>query len=182
MAKKTANTHLFKIIMTALLVALNVILERFLAYSVWNQTISFGFITVAFAASFLGIGYAVAVAGLGDLIGALLFPFGPYFVGYTVTNCIYGFILAIFIYKNATAVKIILSTIINKIVCSLILNTLWTSILYKGGIDAFPTVFALRLPQAALMTAVELTVLLLVFSRKSKIKITLDRNLNKIIG
>lgn len=181
MKKSKNQQQLFKIILTAILVALNVILERFLAYSVWNQTISFGFITVAFAAALLGTPYAIAVAGFGDLIGSLLFPFGAYFPGFTATNCIYGLILAEFIHKNATPIKIVLGVVINKIVCSLVLNTIWISILYRGGIDAFFVVLPTRLPGAAIMTVVELVVLLLVFSQKSKAREILDKNLKKII-
>ncbi len=178
---KSKKQQLFKIILTALLIALNIILERFLAYSVWNQTISFGFIAVAFAASFLGTPYAIAVAGMGDLLGSLLFPFGAYFPGFTATNCIYGFILAEFLYKNATPIKIVLSVVINKVVCSLLLNTLWISIMYRGGVDAFFVVLVPRLISTAFLAAVELVVLLLVFSNKSKIRSLLDKSLKKII-
>ena len=181
MKKSTNRQQLFKIILTAIIIALNVILERFLAYSVWNQTISFGFIAVAFAAAFLGTPYAVAVAGFGDLIGSLLFPFGAYFPGFTLTNCVYGLILAEFLYKNATPIKIIISVVLNKIVCSLILNTLWLSIMYRGGVDAFFAVLITRLLSTGILAAVELIVLLLMFSEKSKIRILLEKNLKKII-
>ena len=177
MKKSFKQQQLFKIILAAVLVALNVILERFLAYSVWNQTISFGFITVAFASAFLGMPYAVAVAGLGDLIGSLLFPFGAYFPGFTLTNCVYGLILAEFIHKKATPLNCIISVVLSKIVCSLTLNTLWISILYRGGVDAFFVVLVTRLPQAAIMTTIELIVLLLVFSNKSKVRTTLEKAL-----
>lgn len=177
MKKSFKQQQLFKIILAAVLVALNVVLERFLAYSVWNQTISFGFITVAFAAAFLGMPYAVTVAGLGDLIGSLLFPFGPYFPGFTLTNCVYGLILAWFIHKKATPLNCVISVVLSKIVCSLTLNTLWISILYRNGVDAFFVVLGTRLPQAAIMTTIELVVLLLVFSNKSKIRTTLEKTL-----
>lgn len=181
MQKSKNQNRLAKIILTALLIAVNVVLERLLAYSVWNQTISLGFIAVAFAAAFLGTPYAVAVAGLGDVIGSLLFPFGPYFPGFTLTNCVYGIILAEFLYKNATTIKIIICVLLGKIVCSLILNTLWVSILYKGDLGAFFIVLYSRLPQAALMTTAELIVLLLLFSSKSKLRILFEKNLKKFI-
>lgn len=180
--KKSINAqHLFKIILTAILIALNVILERFLAYSVWNQTISFGFVAIAFAAAFLGTPYAVVVAGLGDVIGAIFFPFGTYFPGFTVTNCVYGLILAEFLYKNATPIRIIIGVILNKIVCTLTLNTLWISIMYRGGVDAFLLVLPTRLAGAVLMTAAELIIILLFFTNKSRIRILLEKNLNRII-
>ena len=182
MKKNIKQKQLFKIILTALLIALNVVLERIVpSYKVWSQDISFGFIAIAFSAAFLGIPYAVAVAGFGDLIGALLIPYGAYFPGFTATNCIYGLILAEFIYKNATPVRCILCVVLNKIICSLILNTLWVSIMYRGGVDAFWVVLATRLPGTAIMTVVEIVVLLLLFSNKSKVRTTLDKGLNKII-
>ena len=164
------KNQLFKIILTGILIALNVILERFMpSYSVWNNNISFGFITVAFAACYLGVPYAVAVGGFGDLIGALIKPFGPYFVGYTITNMLVGLILAIFLYKKATLLRITLATLINKITCSLVINTIFISVLYRDGLDAFWIVFVGRLPFVALMTAVEIITITLLFSKNSKV-------------
>ena len=172
------KNQLFKIILTAILVALNIILERFMpSYSVWNNNISFGFITVAFAACYLGIPYAVAVGGLGDLIGAVIKPFGPYFVGYTITNMLVGLCLGIFLYKNATVLRITIATVINKLVCSLALNTIFIAVLYRGGIVAFWTVFITRIPFVALMTAVEIIVISLLFTKKSKINQLILKNL-----
>ncbi len=175
---------LFKIVMTALLIAMNIFFERltFMKYQVWNTDISFGFVAVFFAAAFLGIPYAAAVAGFGDLIGSLLFPFGAYFPGFTMTNCIYGLLIAEFIYKNATPIKCIIGVVITKIVCSLILNTLWISILYRGGIDAFFLVLPTRLLQAVIMTVIEITVLLLLFSSKSKVRSMLQKSIGKFLN
>jgi ECF transporter S component (folate family) len=170
MSKKSifSKEQLFKIILTSILVALDIILERFLAYSVWNNTVSFGFVTVAFAACYLGVPYAMAVAGLGDFIGAIIKPFGPYFVGFTITNLMVGLIFGLFFYKNATILKIGGGVIVSKIVSSLILNTIWVSILYRGGIDAFWAVFVTRVPFTAVMAVVEIIVISLLFSNKSK--------------
>lgn len=174
--------QLFKIILTALLIALNLVLERILpSYKIWNQDISFGFIAIAFAAAFLGTPYAAIVAGMGDLIGSLLFPFGAYFPGFTLTNCIYGIILAEFIYKNATPLKILICVILNKITCSLILNTLWISLMYRGGVDAFFAVLVPRLVGTAIIAVIEFVVLLLLFSDKSHARKLLDKNLKKFI-
>lgn len=161
---------LFKIILTAILIALNVILERFVpTYSVWNNNISVGFVTVAFAACYLGVPYAIAVGGFGDLIGALIKPFGPYFPGYTITNMLVGLCLGIFLYKKATVIRISIATVINKVVCSLVLNTIFIAVLYRGGIAAFWVVFVSRIPFVALMTIIEIVILSLLFTKKSKI-------------
>ena len=182
MTKSKRQSELLKIVLTALLIALNLVLERLVpSYKIWNQDISFGFIAIAFTAAFLGLPYAVAVAGVGDLLGSLLFPFGTYFPGFTVTNCVYGIILAQFLYKNATPIKVVLCVLINKVACSLILNTLWISILYRGGIDAFFVVLVPRLLGTAISAAIELVVLLLVFSNKSALRTVLEKDIQKII-
>lgn len=182
MTKGKKQTELVKIILTALLIALNLVLERIIpSYKIWNQDISFGFVAVAFAAAFLGTPYAVAVAGVGDLVGSLLFPFGAYFPGFTLTNCVYGLILAEFLHKKATPLKIVACVIINKITCSLILNTLWISIMYRGGVDAFFVVLIPRLLGTAISAAIELIILLLVFSTKSKLRSMLDKTIKRFI-
>ncbi len=182
MQKKStfSKNQLFKIILTAILIALNIILERFLAYSVWNNTVSFGFITVAFAACYLGIPYAMAVAGFGDLIGAIIKPFGPYFAGYTLTNILVGLILGFFLYKKANFSRISISIISYKVFCSLILNTIWTSILYRGGIDAFGAVFITRVPFAAVMTIIEIAVITILYSEKSRINSMIKKTFNSL--
>ncbi len=172
------KNQLFKIILTALLIAINVILERFVpAYSVWNNNVSFGFVAVAFAACYLGVPYAVAVGGFGDLIGALIKPFGPYFPGYTVTNMLVGLCLGLFLYKKATILRISIAVVINKLLCSLVLNTVFISVLYRGGIAAFWVVFVSRVPFVALMTVVEILVISLLFTKKSKFNHLISKNL-----
>ncbi|MBE6733045.1 MAG: folate family ECF transporter S component [Ruminococcaceae bacterium] len=178
---KTKNSQLFKIILTAMLIALNVVIERFLAFNVWNQSISFSFITIAFAAVFLGIPYAVVVGALGDLIGAILFPFGSYFIGFTITNMLAALITAIFIYKKASVINITASVIINKITTTLLLNSLWITILYRDSLDAYFAVFISRLPQAAIMAIVEIIFIILLFTEKSKIRIQLNKVMDKFI-
>ena len=173
------NNQLFKIILTAMLIALNVVMERFMSFNVWNQSIGFSFITIAFAAVFLGVPYALAVGAFGDIIGALLFPFGTYFVGFTITNVLAAFITAIFIYKKASIINITLSVIINKITTTLLLNSLWITLLYRDNIDAFPAVFLTRVPQAIIMGVVEILIVSLLFTEKSKIRTSLNSVISK---
>ena len=175
------NSNLFKIILTSLLIALNVIMERFMSFNVWNHSIGFSFITIAFAAVFLGVPYAIAVGAFGDIIGALLFPFGAYFVGFTVTNILAAFITAIFIYKNASVINIVSGVIINKIVTTVALNSLWITMLYRDSLDAYPVVLIGRIPQAAIMAVVEIIVVIILFSNKSKIRLSIEKVLTKFI-
>ena len=70
--------------------------------------------------------------------------------------------------KKEYAVEGNLVVILSKIVSSLILNTIWVSILYRGGIDAFWAVFISRVPFTAVMAVVEIGIISLLFSNNSK--------------
>ena len=169
------KNQLFKIILTSLLIALNVILERFIpAYQVWNSNLNFGFITVAFAACYLGTPYAVAVGGLGDLIGALIKPFGAYFVGYTITNMLVGLCFGLFLYKKATVIKISLAVLINTITCSLFLNTFF---IYLFSTRGYWVIFIGRAPTLIITSIVQIVIISLLFTEKSKINHLIKKQL-----
>ena len=82
---KTKNLALM-----ALLVAANVVFSRFLSINTFNIKIGFTFLTVMMAAYLFGPVGAMLVGGLGDVIGALLFPIAPFFPGFTLTAVITG--------------------------------------------------------------------------------------------
>ena len=69
-----------KIMVTcALLVALQVILARFLSINTTFVVVNFSFLAVALAGILFGPLWGMAVGGVSDLVGASLFPFGAFF-------------------------------------------------------------------------------------------------------
>lgn len=173
------NKYLFKIVLTSLLIALNVIMERFVSYNVWNMSIGFSFITIVFAAVFLGVPYAVAVGTFGDIIGALLFPFGTYFFGFTLTNILMAFTTGIFLYRKVTIVNTVVSVFIKKIAFTVLLNSLWIAILYRGGIDAIWAVAVGRIPMAFVTFFIEVIITYILFNRKSKLYYAVNKLISK---
>ena len=178
---KFNKTHIFKIVLTSVMIALNIVLERFLTFHIESNHYSVSIITIAFAAVFLGTPYAVTVAALGDIIGAVLFPIGAYFPGFTLTNILTALCLCLFIGKKVTVLGSIVSILINKAVGTLILNSIWVSVLYKGGIDAFPAYMITRIPQAIIMFLIESVILILVFHEKSHIRKLLTKALKRAL-
>lgn len=82
-----------KIMVTcALLVALQVILARFLSINTTFVVVNFSFLAVALSGILFGPLWALAVGAVSDLIGATLFPFGAFFPGFTVTAGLVGLI------------------------------------------------------------------------------------------
>ncbi len=159
--------QLFKIILTAILIALRVVLERFLSFNTFNQRYGFSFAALSVAAILLGIPYTMAVAGIGDIFGAILFPQGAYFPGFTLTALLIGFTTGYFLYRNATPIRIVLCVLINQIFGSILLNSVWISLLYH--IPYFASLPE-RMIQATVMTILQITVNLLLFSENSYVR------------
>ncbi len=166
---------LVKLIFTALLIALNIIIERVPAFKSVSSHISLSVITLGFSAIYLGIGYTVAVAAIGDLLGALILPFGAYNPLFTLTNALVGLIIGLSLHKKANIFNICWGVLANKIICTLLLNSLWIAIFYKGGVYAFPATMVLRIEQTIIMTATEITALLVLYWVKSPVRKTLNK-------
>ena len=178
MIKSKKQTELFKIVLTALLIALNVILERFLGINATYTMISLGFVAIAFASVYLGIFYAVIVAVIGDIIGA--FFIGGYFFGFTITNCVYAIIISICLKKTNT-IKIAIGVTLTKVFCTIFLNSIWFSWLKTKGFKILFLEMATRIPQAIILLLVETVVLIFLFTPKSAVRKVLDKEIKKII-
>lgn len=142
-----------KMLVTAgILIALNIILSRFLSINAWNLKIGFTFISVFIAAYFFGPVFGAIVAGLGDLLGAVLFPIGPYFPGFTATAVLTGLVYGVLLYKKQTPLRVVAAVSIDQLILSLLLNTFWISILYGSP---FLPLLATRAVQCLVMIPVE---------------------------
>ena len=75
-----------KLVILAFFVALYIVLERFFSFNVWNMRVGFAFIALALAGMLYGPLAAGLVGAVGDILGMLLFPTGPYFPGFTIIN------------------------------------------------------------------------------------------------
>ena len=143
------------IVRLGLLIAMEVVLSRFLSIQAWNIKIGFAFIPVVVAAMYYGPVAAGIVGAVSDFLGALIFPIGTYFPGFTFTAFLIGIIFGLFIYKEQSIKRITLAVVINQIFCSLIINTYWIHTLY--GSPYIETAVS-RLLQCGVLTAVQIAV------------------------
>ena len=156
-----------KIILAAILLALLIILSRFLSVKTPIIKISFGFVPTMLCAIWLGPKWTILINVLGDLIGATLFPSGAFFIGYTISTALAGFIYGILLYKKEpdtfTNKQFIIRTIISVILVTVIvnmgLNTLWTSI--TSG-KAFMVLFATRIINQLIMAPIHVVIILFI--------------------
>ncbi len=159
--KKKVTTKSLAVI--SLLIALSVVLSRFLSVNTPNLKIGFTFLTVMMSAYIFGVAGSVSVSAIADIIGALLFPSGPFFPGFTLTAAVNGLIYGLLMNKKITLPKISLAVILSELLCSGLMNTLWISYLY--GSD-FKAVFITRLTtQIIPMIAVQIISGYLIFGK-----------------
>lgn len=152
--KRISTTH--RMVLIAMLIAAQIVLTRFLSLSLWNLRIGFAFVPIVLAAMLLGAVPAAVTAGIADVIGATLFPSGPFFPGFTLTAVVTGFLYGLFLHKKQTTPRIVGAVVSTELLCSILMNTVWLSMLYSTPyIALLPT----RLPQAVGMTVVEIVVI-----------------------
>lgn len=89
-----------KLILAGLLLAILIIFDRFVSIKTLYLQISFSFLPIAIAGILLGPKYSCAIATLGDLIGSLLWPFGEYFIGFTLVDTAIGLIFGLCLYNK----------------------------------------------------------------------------------
>ena len=128
---KTEKKLNIKLLVTiSILVALHVILSRFFSINAWNIRIGFAFIPIFVAAYLHGPLVAGTVAGIADVLGAILFPSGPFFPGFTLTSILTGVIYGILLNKQQTKLRIAVAVLLDALICTIAINSLWITLLY----------------------------------------------------
>lgn len=152
-AKPRISVRLMVIV--ALLTAVQIVISRFLSVSLWNLKIGFGFVPVMLAGMLFGPLAGALVGGLSDFIGAILFPIGPYFPGFTLTAALTGAMFGWVLHKRQSFGRVCGVVLFNQLVLGLMVNSLWISVLY--GSPYFGLLLS-RLVQYAILVPVEVIV------------------------
>lgn len=141
-----------KIILSAFLLALLIVLSRFASIQTQLLVISTSFIPIMMSAIWLGPKYSTLIAALGDLIGAILFPFGTYFPGFTISAAISGWIYGMILYQQPVEddahivsikwkfiLKLTISSLLVLGVVNIFITSAWLHILYQKAYFAILT-------------------------------------------
>ncbi len=141
----------------ALLVALEVVLNRFCSINTMGLKIGFSFVPIVVAANLFGPIPAAIVYALADFLGAILFPIGPYHVGFTACAALMGLIWGVFLHTKEGHVdflNILAPAMINNLVIGLLINTIWVAMLY--GSKTYVGWFLYRLSEYAVLVPLNL--------------------------
>ncbi len=139
-----------------LLIGMEIILSRFLSISTWNIKIGFSFVPMVIAAVMYGPVGGALVGALGDIVGAILFPIGAYFPGFTLTALLMGVVHGFFLRKKQDMKRITAAVCINQLVLSLFANSLWISILYGSP---YRVLLGTRIFQSLILLPVQVVVI-----------------------
>ena len=147
-----------KLAISAMLVTLDLLFTRLLAVNTPLMKIGFGFAAVAMSAMLFGPLWAMLTAALGDLLGSVLFPVGPFFPGFTLTAALTGLIFGLCLYnRRRSRLRPIIAAGLNCLLVTLVANT--AMIAYISGND-FGILFTTRIVQFFVMFPVQSVVLL----------------------
>ena len=152
-AKKLFTTR--NIVYLAVLIALEIVLNRFLSINTPVVKIGFAFVPIAIAGMIFGPIPAAIVAALADLLGAILFPNGTIFLGITLTAFLKGISWGLFLHKKQTVATVVPAVLVDQLVLSYVLNSFWLSILMG---TPYTALLATRIVQTAILIPVEFVV------------------------
>ena len=164
---KKIKRNTVRIVAMGLLIALQVVLSRFLSINLQFLKIGFSFIPIMFSGYLYGASGGVVVAVVSDLIGALLFPSGAFFPGFTATAALSGLIYGISFGGKCTTAKVVSGVITEQVVCGLLLNTWWLSLMYGSS---FKALLLTRVWQIVVMIFVEIVFAEIFFRRLSIVR------------
>ncbi|MDD6022285.1 MAG: folate family ECF transporter S component [Acutalibacteraceae bacterium] len=153
--RRKKQRPLYELVSLAMLTALYVVINRFLSVSAWNINIGFAFAATVTAAAMFGIHGGMIVGGLGDFVGAMLFPKGAYFPGFTLSAALVGLIYGLCLKKSNSIGYVFIGALASQVISSLILNSLWVTVI--SGAE-FKAVLISRLPQFFAITAIQLII------------------------
>jgi len=150
-------------VVMALLIALEIILTRFLSIETPTLRIGFGFLPVAIMAILYGPWWTGAAGIVGDLVGMTLMPKAAFFPGFTLTAFLTGVIFGFILYKKpVTWKRTMLAALAVNIICSLFLDTIWLSMMYG---DSFLVLLPARLVKVIIMIPLETILIYTVWNR-----------------
>ena len=154
------------LLFAALLVALRVALKSVSIPVAADLRIGVGFFINAFGSMVYGPVVAVAAAALTDTLGALLFPTGPYFPLFILTEIAGSLVFALFLYRaEITALRVILSRFCINFFVNIVLQTPIMMAYYQIMLGKSYKVFHLpRILKNLVMFPIE-SVLLILFLR-----------------
>lgn len=158
------NDRLRKMIFTAFLIALEIVLHRYVGIQTPLYQVTLSFVPIALSAMLFGPTWAAFTAFAADFLGAMLNTTGAYNPMFSINVILYAIIYACFFYKkDKTPWRIIVCVLVQLVLVTIPLTPLWLYIYYKyfvGAEQAFGIIFMSKLSAALIEAPVKAVVLI----------------------
>lgn len=153
------NLSLRTLCRVSVLIALEVVLERFLSIQTPIFRIGLGFVPLALCGIMYGPYWAAAAGGIADILGAFIAGMG-FFYPITITAILTGLCFGLFLHRKTVRYfpHIILCTLINTVGLSLFLQSYWLSLLSSGKMT-YLTIVSSRLIQCGTLIVLYLVLI-----------------------
>ena len=151
-------------VMVAMLIALEIVITRFLSFQTLGTRIGFGFIPTSMCAMLFGPYIGGAAAFLTDFLGMLVNSRGgAYFWGYGLSQFLYGFSYGLFLYRKEKRFRrIIPCVLLQTIVLGIGLKSLWLKTAFLPG-KPWSAIIISQLPQALIMLPIKIVMIKLLW-------------------
>ncbi len=111
------------LVLAALLTALRIAIKSLKIQVGPELVVSFGFVVNAMGSTIYGPVMAILTSGISDIVGAILFPSGNFFLPFTFVEIMGGFLFALFFYRaKITTMRVVLARFAVTMICNLMLN------------------------------------------------------------
>lgn len=145
--------NLRTLVITALLVAIGVVLGFYSIQLTENLRIGFSFLANELTAMLFGPVVGGIMGGVTDIIKYIIRPTGPFFFGFTFNAILGAVIYGILLYKKPLSFRrILFSKALVAVIVNVCLNTYWLSMLYG---NAFLVILPPRIIQQIIMVPIQ---------------------------
>lgn len=130
-----------QLVLCAMLLAMSVVLRRLSFYLTPSVKVTFDYLPIAVSGLLAGPFACMLVGALSDFLGAILFPAGAFFPGYTLTALLTGLVFGSGLYKaKPTIWRVAIVRALIVVFLHIGLNTVWSSMfLGKAFLALIPT-------------------------------------------
>jgi len=150
---KTKKITTRKLAISALLIAIDVLMTRVFAINTPIMRVGLGFAAIVVCGIMYGPGWTALISALGDIVGSTLFPTGAYFPGFTLTAALTGFIFGFCLHREKpTWFHAISASGLNCVLVSFLANSAMIS--YISG-NSYKSMLAARAIQLLIMFPVQ---------------------------
>ena len=156
------NVHLRKTVICAVMIAMQIILSRYVGIQTQFVQTSLGFVPIAVTSAVCGPVYGALCAFISDFLGVVIAGTNVYSPLFAINAVLYALFYAFFLYKKERNVKnIVLSVVLQTVIVAIPLTPLWLYIYFNFVLET-PKAFELMSLQQVVVRLIEIPIKIII--------------------